>query len=123
MPKLQLTNLSSAKSTLRRFSLISALALMSIGLNVHAAEDAQLVSVEGVKKEQVKPSMWLPANVISRMNAPISAEQTGQLLWIEEVGSQVEKGQLLAQIDDRHLKLQLARQQAQVKQFQVQFQG
>jgi RND family efflux transporter MFP subunit len=80
---------------------------------------AHLVSVESVKKEQVNPSIWLPANVISRKNSPISAEQTGQLLWIEDVGSQVKKGQLLAQIDDRHLKLQLAGQKAQVKQHQA----
>jgi len=80
---------------------------------------AQLVSVDHVKEQEVKPSVWLPANVISRKNAPISAEQTGQLLWIEDVGSEVQKGQLLAQIDDRNLKLQLARQQAQVKQYQA----
>ena len=104
------------------FSFISAIGLLSVSENANAAtpeEPAHLVSVESVKKEQVKPSIWLPANVISQKNAPISAEQTGQLLWIEDVGSQVEKGQLLAQIDDRHLKLQLAGQQAQVKQHQA----
>ncbi|GAA0821644.1 efflux RND transporter periplasmic adaptor subunit [Colwellia asteriadis] len=82
-------------------------------------EQGHLVSIEQVKKEQVNPTMWLPANVISRKNAPISAEQTGQLLWVEEVGSQVKQGQLLAQLDDRHLKLQLKRQQAQVNQHQA----
>lgn len=40
-----------------------------------------------------------------------------QLLWIEDISSQVEKDQLLAQIDDRYLKL--VGQQAQVKQHQV----
>lgn len=91
-----------------------------LGASVASAQEtAQLVSVESVKKEQVNPSMWLPGNVVSRMNAPISAEQTGQLLWIVEVGSQVNKGELLAQIDDRHLTLQLAQQKAQVKQHQA----
>ena len=109
-------------SALVTFSFISAIVLLSFSGETTAAtpeKPAHLVSVEAVKKEQVKPSIWLPANVISRKNAPISAEQTGQLLWIEEVGSQVEKGQLLAQIDDRHLKLQLAGQQAQGKQHQA----
>lgn len=102
------------------FALFGALAVVSLHQGAYANErPAALVSVETVKKEQVNPSIWLPANVISRKNSPISAEQTGQLLWIEEVGSQVKKGQLLAQIDDRHLKLQLARQQAQVKQHQA----
>jgi len=109
-------------SALVTFAFISAISLLSFSGEVTAEtqeKPAHLVSVESVKKEQVKPSIWLPANVISRKNAPISAEQTGQLLWIEEVGSQVEKGQLLAQIDNRHLKLQLAGQQAQGKQHQA----
>ncbi len=104
------------------FTLLLAVIVVSLHQGAYAAtpeKPAHLVSVESVKKEQVNPSIWLPANVISRKNAPISAEQTGQLLWIEDVGSQVEKGQLLAQIDDRHLKLQLARQQTQVKQHQA----
>jgi len=83
------------------------------------ADDAQLVSVELAKKELVSPTIWLPGNVVSRQNAPISAEQTGQLLWIEDVGKQVEKNQLIATIDDRHLQLQLVRQQAKVKQQQA----
>ncbi|AAZ24216.1 efflux RND transporter periplasmic adaptor subunit [Colwellia psychrerythraea] len=105
------------------FTFISVIGLLNFCQEANAAETpekpAHLVSVESVKKEQVNPSIWLPANVISRKNAPISAEQTGQLLWIEDVGSQVKKGQLLAQIDDRHLKLQLAGQQAQVNQHQA----
>ena len=99
--------------------LLGSILTMSFNASATAENPAQLVSVETVKEQQVKPSIWLPANVISRQNAPISAEQTGQLLWIEDVGSSVEKGQLLAHIDDRHLKLQLARQQAEVKQHQA----
>ena len=80
-------------------------------------QQGQLVSVERVKNEQVNPTLWLPGNVISRMNAPISAEQTGQLLWIEDIGTQVIKGQVIARIDNRHLKLQISRQQAQIKHY------
>lgn len=82
-------------------------------------QKAQLVTVATAKTEQVNPTMWLPGNVISRQNSPISAEQTGILLWVVDVGTQVEQGQLLATIDNRHLKLQLARQQAEVKQHQA----
>jgi RND family efflux transporter MFP subunit len=126
-PKMALSRNKSNKgnllsSALITFTFISAITLLSFSQEAKAAateKPASLVSVESVKKEQVNPSIWLPANVISRKNAPISAEQTGQLLWIEDVGSQVKKGQLLAQIDDRHLKLQLAGQRAQVKQHQA----
>jgi membrane fusion protein, multidrug efflux system len=126
-PKMALSRSKSNKgnffrSALITFTFISAITLLSFSQESNAAateKPAHLVSVESVKKEQVNPSIWLPANVISRKNSPISAEQTGQLLWIEDVGSQVKKGQLLAQIDDRHLKLQLAGQRAQVKQHQA----
>jgi RND family efflux transporter MFP subunit len=82
-------------------------------------EKAQLVGVATAKTERVNPTMWLPGNVISRQNSPISAEQTGVLLWVVNVGTQVKQGQLLATIDNRHLKLQLARQQAEVNQHQA----
>lgn len=118
----KLSTTSLLKRVSKKYSPLIVLgSLLTLSLNVSADTEkaAQLVSVETVKEQQVKPSIWLPANVISRKNAPISAEQTGQLLWIEDVGSSVNKGQLLAQIDDRHLILQLARQQAQVKQHQA----
>ncbi len=82
-------------------------------------EKAHLVTVATAKTERVNPTMWLPGNVISRQNSPISAEQTGVLLWVVDVGTQVEQGQLLATIDNRHLKLQLARQKAEVKQHEA----
>jgi RND family efflux transporter MFP subunit len=82
-------------------------------------EKAQLVSVATARTAKVKPTMWVPGNVISRQNSPISAEQTGVLLWVVDIGTQVEQGQLLATIDNRHLKLQLARQIAEVKQHQA----
>ena len=93
-----------------------------VNVSIMAEEKEQpghLVSVEKVKNEQVNPTLWLPGNVISRMNAPISAEQTGQLLWIEDVGTQVTKGQVIAKIDNRHLTLQLSGQQAQIKRYQA----
>ncbi|NMP32576.1 efflux RND transporter periplasmic adaptor subunit [Thalassotalea sp. M1531] len=100
-------------------SLLAIITAVSItSTSVYAQQDApaQLVSVDYAKTEQVSPTMWLPGNVISRRNSPLSAEQTGQLLWIEEVGATVEKGQLLARLDNRHLKLRLAQQKAELKQ-------
>lgn len=99
--------------------LASTLVISTMSTVFANEQPAQLVSIDYVKEQEVKPSIWLPANVISRKNAPISAEQAGQLLWIEDVGSEVKQGQLLAQIDDRKLKLQLAQQEAQVKQHQA----
>jgi RND family efflux transporter MFP subunit len=106
----------------KHLTLLALASTLTITANVSAqekAKNAHLVSVEIAKNEQVSPTVWLPGNVISRMNAPISAEQTGQLLWIEDVGTQVNKGQVIASIDNRHLKLQLSRQEAQIKRYQA----
>ncbi|WP_448564031.1 efflux RND transporter periplasmic adaptor subunit [Thalassotalea ganghwensis] len=86
-------------------------------LNSYAQEQkAQLVSVDKAKLETVQPGIWLPANVVSRNEAPISAELTGQLLSVLEVGDEVKKGDVIAQIDNRHLQLQLEKQLAKVAQ-------
>lgn len=87
--------------------------------NVYAEQPAQLVSIATVKTEKVSPTVWIPGNVESRRNAPLSAEQAGQLLWVVDVGEELEKGDVIAQIDDRHLKLQIARQKAELAQHQA----
>ena len=104
----------------------SAIVVTFVGLSLapvssYAAtpEKAALVSIDFAKSEQVSPTIWLPANVISRRNSPLSAEQTGQLLWIEEVGTQVIAGQVIARQDNRHLTLRLAQQKAELKQYQA----
>lgn len=80
---------------------------------------AQLVTIEQVKEARVKPTVWLPGNVVSRKNAPISAELDGQLLWVADIGDQVKKGNVIAKLDNRHLDLLLSQQFARVKQKQA----
>ena len=80
---------------------------------------AQLVTIEEVKEAKVKPTVWLPGNVVSRKNAPISAELDGQLLWVADIGDQVKKGNVIAKLDNRHLDLLLSQQFARVKQKQA----
>lgn len=99
--------------------LATSLSVSSFALQAADAPKPQLVTVEYAKNEQVSPTMWLPGNVISRRNSPLSAEQTGQLLWVEEVGTRVEKGQVLAKLDNRHLKLRIAQQKAELSQYQA----
>jgi RND family efflux transporter MFP subunit len=80
---------------------------------------ASLVSLAQVKSEQVKPVMWLPGNVVSRNSATISAEQSGQLLWIADIGDKVNKGDVIARINNDELELQLAQLKAQMMQLQA----
>ena len=80
---------------------------------------ASLVSLAQVKSEHVKPVMWLPGNVVSRNSATISAEQSGQLLWIADIGDKVNKGDVIARIDHQELELQLAQLTAEMQQLKA----
>lgn len=61
----------------------------------------------------------LPGTVISLRDALLSAEISGRLEWLAEVGEQVEKGQIIARIDDHLLNLQLRNDQAQIKRIKA----
>ena len=102
---------------------ICILVITFISLNLSAQEEssekASLVSLAQVKSEQVKPVMWLPGNVVSRNSATISAEQSGQLLWIADIGDKVNKGDVIARIDNHELELQLAQLKAEMQQLQA----
>ncbi len=86
---------------------------------VYSQEDAQLVSTQVAKIEQVRAVTWLPGNVVNRLDAAISAEQSGQLLYIVEMGSQVDKGTVIAKLDDRALNLELSQFEAQLRQIKA----
>ncbi len=101
---------------------ISTLSIMNLCLlstNLKAQDDAQLVSIKHAKIEMVQPVMWLPGNVISRIDSAISAEQSGQLLSIVEVGSLVEKGAVIAKLDDKSIQLELGQLNAQKRQLEA----
>jgi RND family efflux transporter MFP subunit len=99
--------------------LFTACNLMTCDVKAQTDDEAQLVSTKLAKTEMVKPVMWLPGNVVSRLNASISAEQPGQLLYLVEIGSKVEKGTVIARLDDRNIKLELGQLQAEKRQLEA----
>ena len=92
--------------------------------SAHAAEEnskpviSKLVTVKQVKQENITPVVWLPGNVTSRLDAQLSAEQNGRLMWIKDIGSVVKKGEAIAKIDSQEIEFQLAEQQSQLRQQQ-----
>ncbi len=101
------------KFSLMTLLTMNATALMAQSENI---DEAQLVSTQLAVTKEVKPVMWLPGNVISRLNSDISAEQSGQLLSIVDIGSRVEKGAVIAELDDRQMRLELKQLKAQQRQ-------
>ena len=87
------------------------------GLVLAAAVPAQTpppapVDLDAVQLQQIAPVQWTPGSVISRSDADVAGEQAGKLVLLAEVGDRVDRGAVLARIDDRQLKLAVEEAQA-----------
>lgn len=92
--------------------LVISLSLLSVVANAKTkTEKALPVSLAEVKLYSKQQLSWFNATVISSQNIKISAENTGKITWIAEFGKLIKKGELLATIDDKTLKLKLKYQQ------------
>jgi len=79
------------------------------------AATAVAVNVSRLDAVWVQPEREAPATVLARNVSRLSAESAGTLLrWSADVGAQVQRGQILAQIDPRDAELQVQRAQAAV---------
>ncbi|MBE1298925.1 MAG: efflux RND transporter periplasmic adaptor subunit [Alteromonadaceae bacterium] len=65
-----------------------------------------LVEVDDVIVEMVSQTIWVPGTVMSRTDSHIASEVSGRIDWIADVGDVVEKGEVLAKLDDALLKLE-----------------
>lgn len=103
-------------------TIFKALGVSILLLNGHASaaqDDSKLVTVQQAKEEKITPVVWLPGNVASRLNVQLSAEQSGRLEWIKDIGTAVKKGDAIAKIDSREIEYQLSEQQSQKRQQQA----
>ncbi|MCF6226029.1 MAG: efflux RND transporter periplasmic adaptor subunit [Xanthomonadales bacterium] len=72
------------------------------------------VQVKEVEFRSMVATAMMPGTVVSREDARISAEVSGRLLAIADIGTRVEKGEVIARIDDTRFKLQQRELAAQV---------
>lgn len=80
---------------------------------------APTVSVDMATNESMSAVFLAPGTVVSRNDARISAEISGRIMSIAEVGTRVAKGDTIAQIEDRSLKLQLRDDDANIRRLQA----
>ncbi len=74
--------------------------------------------IEAVRTEMTS-QMWVPGTVVSRSDARVAAEVSGQLDWVAEVGDVVRKGAAVARIDDSAVQLELKNDDAQIKRLEA----
>lgn len=72
------------------------------------------VNVATIEKTKLSPVAWVSGSVVSRNNSQIAADVSGRLVNIVDLGTQVKKDQIIAQLDDRPLRLRFEEEQAQV---------
>lgn len=99
---------------------ILALALvLSFGLEAAAQQGemppARVVTVD-IQKRLLAPQMQVPGTVVSKNDSRISAEITGRIMAIAEVGDTFNAGDVIARIDDRFYLAQVKRMEADLRQ-------
>ena len=96
---------------------LAALAI-SLSLPLWAQEGKEsppvLVEVQLARSELIAEQIWVPGTVISRSDANIASEVSGRIIWIAEVGDQLEPGDVLARLDDHKLQLELQQHRASI---------
>jgi RND family efflux transporter MFP subunit len=109
----------------KAWTLILGAALLGPGLSgtgtaARAAESRPaVVEVALVTPGTGSAVLKLPGTVLSKRDAQISAEVTGRLTWVAEVGDSIAEGEPLAIIDDHLLKLQLRNDWAEIERIKA----
>lgn len=109
----------------RRIGVRRLLAALLLPLALVAAplrgSEKPVVVAEATLRE-LAPVNWYTGTIISRERAKLAAEVSGRLLWVAEVGAQVDKGATVARIDGALMKEDLAERQADIARIRARLQ-
>ena len=81
------------------------LAMLSIGFTYARGHTAPVkpVVVDIIELRELAPTSLFSGTVISKNDARLAAEVEGRLTWVVDVGTNAEKGDVLATLDDTFL--------------------
>jgi len=108
---------SSLNFTLNILFIISTLISTASAMDLPPAS----VNVVTAKITTLTPVVSVSGTTVSQNNSTISAEVSGRLIDLSPIGARVNKGDILAQIDDKHLNIQLREYQANLLNAETQF--
>lgn len=72
------------------------------------------VNVVSAKMTSLAPVVWVSGTVVSQNDSKIAAEISGRLISLSAIGARVNRGDIIARIDDKQLKIQFQEDQANV---------
>jgi RND family efflux transporter MFP subunit len=85
---------------------------MAASLSFAQQMPAPVVQISTVSRTEVAPTVAVPGTIYARNEVQITAGVAGQLVMVAEPGTVVQKGDYVARIDKRSLRLQRAEQEA-----------
>lgn len=103
------------KSCLIVFSAI----VLGSGAYAQDWDQAPLVVTEKASLRMLAPAVDVPGTVISRSDSRLASELAAKLMWIAEVGTEVEEGDTVARMEDLTFKIREMEAQSQVDREQA----
>ncbi len=80
-----------------------------------------IVVVEKAIQENIAPTAFYSATVLSRDDANLSAELAGRITWVAEVGDRIQSGEPVAKLDDVFIKQQVIEEQSIIQSEKAKF--
>jgi RND family efflux transporter MFP subunit len=108
-----------SRHTPTRLLLISLSLVLSAPLLAQQQPRASVVQVASVSRAELAPTVAVPGTIYSRNELRVTAGVAGQLTMIVEPGTFVQKGESVAQIDDRPILLRRAEQEVLLERAQI----
>ena len=98
---------------------VSCVLLMAASLSYAQQMPSPVVQISTVSRTEVAPTVAVPGTVYARNELQITAGVAGQLVMVAEPGTVVRKGDYVARIDKRSLRLQRAEQEALLERARI----
>jgi len=117
-----MANLTGLKSIMRAVSAMAIIAGVVTPLTAQqqgGQTPPALVEIAEATSEMMAPQVFMPGTIVSLNDSRISAEITGRVLWVASEGTRIQKGDIIAEIDDSNIKLVVARNRSQIKRLEA----
>ncbi|RLV59759.1 efflux RND transporter periplasmic adaptor subunit [Parashewanella curva] len=88
-------------------------------LTSYASEEPRLVSVVEVQNRPLSPKVNVIGSVHSRQSAELTSGVDGRIEWVQEAGTNVKEGEVVARLEKTRLLLAKEKQQAQIQHSKV----
>ena len=100
---------------IKKVQLLSLMAMMLASNMAYSMDYPPAnVNVVSAKMMELSPVVWVSGTVVSQNDSNIASEISGRLVSLAAIGSRVERGEVIARIDDKQLQIQYREEHANI---------